>query len=291
MTKTITMAFTEYLQSLQLAPKTIRRYSIDISLFLQWLDSEQISESSFHYNDLMAFIAQLTERNMGKRRISQQLGIIRHYCSYLISKKQRTDNPAAGVFIKGLNRSVPVNLLTTEEMDLLYQQYQIQLHVQQSSKIMLGLLIYQGLSVGELTRLRLHHFLIKDGKLIIKGTRDTNERKMHLQAHQIHPLQQYIKASKDKEGYLFTESRKQHVSPYNIRNRLQYMFYQLKELNPKVMSAKQIRMSVITNWLKKHSLRETQYLSGHKYVSSTARYQTTNLDDLQQALKDHHPEK
>jgi integrase/recombinase XerD len=48
-------------------------------------------------------------------------------------------------------------------------------------------------------------------------------------------------------------------------------------------------MSVITNWLKKHSLRETQYLAGHKYVSSTARYQTTNLDDLQQALKDHHP--
>lgn len=67
------------------------------------------------------------------------------------------------------------------------------------------------------------------------------------------------------------------------------MFHQLRQLNATVISAKQIRMSVITNWLKKYSLRETQYLAGHKYVSSAARYQTTNLDDLQQALKDHHP--
>jgi integrase/recombinase XerD len=174
-------------------------------------------------------------------------------------------------------------------MDLLYQQYKIQLHVSDGNKIMLGLLIYQGITVAEIMRLKAHHFLIKDGRVIIKGTHHTGERKINLEAHQINLLQQYIKASKDKEGYLFIEPRRKQVSPTNISNRLQYMFYQLKELNPKVVSAKQIRMSVITHWLKKHSLRETQYLAGHKYVSSTARYQTTNLDDLQQALKDHHP--
>ena len=283
------MTFAEYLQAQELAPRTIHRYGIDIGQFKDWLDTEQISEAAFHYNDLMAFIQHVTEGGMGKRRISQLLSIIRHYCSYMISEQQRTDNPAAGVFIKGINRSVPVNLLTTEEMNLLYQQYQIQLHVSDGNKIMLGLLVYQGLTVAELIRLKAHHFLIRDGRVIIKGTHHTSERKMNLEAHQIEPLQQYIKASKDKEGYLFIEPRKKQVSPTNIGNRLQYMFYQLRQLNSKVVSAKQIRMSVITNWLKKHSLRETQYLAGHKYVSSTARYQTTNLDDLQQALKDHHP--
>lgn len=283
------MLFTAYLQAQKLAPKTVRRYSVDISLFLAWLNTEQITPHQFHYNDLIAFIQRLTDEGMGKRRISQLLCIIRHYCSYQIHEKQRTDNPAAGVFIKGIHRSVPVNLLATEEMDLLYQQYQIQLHVSDGNKIMLGLLVYQGLTVAELIRLKAHHFLIRDGRVIIKGTHHTNERKMNLEAHQIEPLQQYIKTRKDKEGYLFIEPRKQQVSEKNISNRLQYMFYQLRQLNPKVISAKQIRMSVITNWLKKYSLRETQYLAGHKYVSSTARYQTTNLDDLQQALKDHHP--
>lgn len=283
------MTFTEYLQSQELAQRTIHRYSLDIGLFLEWLEAEQISEAAFHYSDLMAFIQHMTEQGMGKRRISQYLGIIRHYCQYLIREGQRVDNPASGVFIRGLNRAVPVNLLGVEEMELLYQQYQIQLNVHVSSKIMLGLLIYQGLAVAELMRLRPHHFLMKDGKVIIKGTHHTNERTLMLQAHQVPMLQSYLKQNKDKEGYLFMEPKKQQVSEKNIGNRLQYMFYQLRQLNPKVVSAKQIRMSVITNWLKKHSLRETQYLAGHKYVSSTARYQTTNLDDLQQALKDHHP--
>jgi DNA primase len=34
-----------------------------------------------------------------------------------------------------------------------------------------------------------------------------------------------------------------------------------------------------------------QYMAGHKYVSSTQRYQVSNLDDLQNELKEHHPMK
>jgi integrase/recombinase XerD len=285
------MTFSEYLQSQKLANSSMKHYNRSIDRFLQWLEGEQISPGSFHYNDLMAFIQHMQECGASKRMVNGSLTAIRHYCAYLIKQKQRTDNPAAGVFIKGLNRSVPVNLLTTEEMELLYQQYQIQLNVHISNKIMLGLLVYQGLTVAELMRLKAHHFLMKDGRVNIRGTHHTNERTLSLQAHQMHLLQQYLKQNKHKEGCLFTEGRKQAVSKHNIGNRLQYMFYQLRQLNPKVISAKQIRLSVITSWLKKHSLRETQYLAGHKYVSSTARYQTTNLDDLQQALKDHHPEK
>lgn len=283
------MTFTEYLAQQKLAENSITQYEQSIKTFIAWLDVEQITASSFHYNDLMAYIEHCYQEGASKRTVSGQLTVIRHYCSYLIHEEKRIDNPATGVFIKGLSRGVPVNLLSTEELDTLYQQYQIQLHVNVSNKIMLGLLIYQGITVAELMRLKVHHFLVKDGKVIITGTHHTNERTLTLQAHQMHSLQQYLKAGKQKEGYLFIEARKQKVSDHNINNRLQWMFGQLRQLNPKVINAKQIRMSVITNWLKKHSLRETQYLAGHKYVSSTARYQTTNLDDLQQALKDHHP--
>ena len=30
-------------------------------------------------------------------------------------------------------------------------------------------------------------------------------------------------------------------------------------------------------------------MAGHRYVSSTERYQTTNLEDLKEALNKHHP--
>jgi integrase/recombinase XerD len=45
----------------------------------------------------------------------------------------------------------------------------------------------------------------------------------------------------------------------------------------------------ITNWLKHFNLRETQYMAGHKYVSSTERYRMDNLEDMQKELEKYHP--
>jgi integrase/recombinase XerD len=35
--------------------------------------------------------------------------------------------------------------------------------------------------------------------------------------------------------------------------------------------------------------RKVQYKAGHRYVSTTERYQAGNLEDLQEALNIHHP--
>jgi integrase/recombinase XerD len=215
--------------------------------------------------------------------------MVRHYCNYLISEGRRHDNPAAGVFIKGLIRKLPTNLLSTEELEELYKQYSIQLSVDSSKKIMLGLMIYQGVTVGEIMRLQRHHFKLKDGKVFIKGTKRTGERSLDLKAVQMPELQSFLHRKKFSEGCLFIEPVKKEVSERNINNRIKYMFDQLRKLNAKVINAKQIRSSVITEWLRKNHLRQVQYMAGHKYVSSTMRYQANNLDDLQSELERHHP--
>ena len=209
----------------------------------------------------------------------------------MISEGKRNDNPAAGVFIKGLVRKLPSKLLSTEEMEELYKQYTIELHVDSSKKIIFGLMVYQGLGVGEIMRLQSHHIKLKDGKIFIKGTKRTNERLLDLKAVQITEVQSYLKANKFKEGSLFIEPKRKEVSERNINNRIKYMFDKLRKLNSKVINAKQIRSSVINEWLRHNHLRQVQYMSGHKYVSSTERYQVTNLDDLKNALQEHHPMK
>ena len=68
------------------------------------------------------------------------------------------------------------------------------------------------------------------------------------------------------------------------------MILQLPDSIPlEIRNAKQIRSSVITHWLKNHNLRQVQYMAGHKYVSSTERYQMNNLDKLQGQLEKYHP--
>jgi len=75
----------------------------------------------------------------------------------------------------------------------------------------------------------------------------------------------------------------------NIKNSLYHLFIAIKKTNPNIGSGKRIRSSRITNWLKSYNLREVQYFAGHKYVSSTERYQLNNLDNLQNKIEKHHP--
>jgi len=72
-------------------------------------------------------------------------------------------------------------------------------------------------------------------------------------------------------------------------NALSKLMRKLQKLNGKVTSAKQIRASVITHWLKLYNLREVQYRAGHRYVSSTEGYMINDLDDLQEAIAKYHP--
>ncbi len=283
------MTFTEYLQAKKFTNVTVNAYSKYIERFLTWLADEELKAESFIYNDLLEFMRHCQNRGVTKHSVHMVLCIVRHYCNYLIHEGKRNDNPAAGVFIKGLVRKLPTNLLSMEEMEELYKQYSVQLNVDASKKIMFGLMVYQGLNVGEVMRLQSHHIKIKDGKIFIKGTKRTNERLLDLKALQITALQNYLNANKFKEGAIFIEPIKKEVSERNINNRIKYMFDQLKKLNVKVINAKQIRSSVITFWLRQNNLRQVQYMAGHKYVSSTERYQTNNLEDLQNELQQHHP--
>jgi integrase/recombinase XerD len=282
------MTFTEYLQHKRYSEITVGRYTGYIERFLAWLNAEGIDAALFTYNELLSFMGHCQRSGVTKRTAYGILCVIRHYCNYLIHEEKRTDNPAAGVFIRGLVRKLPANLLSMEELEELYKQYSIQLNVDRSKKIMFGLLVYQGLTVGELIRIEPRDIKLKDGKIKIPGTARTNERILDLNASQVIELQQYLN-NKWKEGKLFTEGRRKSISEANINNRLKHMFSQLRQLNPKVINAKQIRSSVITHWLRKHHLRQVQYMAGHKYVSSTQRYQLNNLDDLKNELQQHHP--
>lgn len=283
------MTFAAYLESKKYSVVTIRYYIKDSDHFINWLQREGITADSFTYTELLDFMRSCNAAGITKGRLHGILGVVRHYCNYLIHEGKRNDNPAAGVFIKGLVRKLPTNLLSMEELEELYNQYLIQINIDISKKIMLGLLIYQGITVGELIKLAAHHFKLKDGKVFIKGTKRSNERLLTLHANQMLLIEQYLRQNKFKEGYLFVEKRKTPLSEKNIHNRLMYMFKQLRQLNPRLISAKQIRNSVITYWLRKDNLRQVQYMAGHKYVSSTERYQVNNLDDLKTELQQHHP--
>jgi len=283
------MTFEQYLVSKRYSRVTISRYLAGAEIFTGWLQEEQLTGDQATYNEVVAFMRHLQEKGKSKKTVHGQLNILRHYFNYLISESRRQDNPAAGVYVRGIVRKLPNNLLSMDELEELHRRYELQLNVDPAKKIMLGLLIYQGLQTEEITRLEAAHIHLKDGKIFIKGSPHSNERWLPLQAHQVVEVQQYLAANRFKEGIFLSHPVRADASDRNISNRMRHMIQQLQKLNPKIINANQIRNSVITGWLQRYHLRQVQYMAGHKYVSSTQRYQVLSTDDWQGELEKHHP--
>jgi integrase/recombinase XerD len=64
---------------------------------------------------------------------------------------------------------------------------------------------------------------------------------------------------------------------------------QIRKQNGKIKTLQDLRVSVICNWLKKHHIRQVQYMAGHRWVGSTYRYQSQQLESLAEQLEKVHP--
>ncbi|WP_367868225.1 tyrosine-type recombinase/integrase [Pedobacter sp. WC2423] len=239
-------------------------------------------------------------------RINRMLLSVRYYFAYLQQENKIGYNPAAGISLKGSIRTVPHDLLEKQELEALYESYTVKDDRSQRNKVILSLLVYQGLTSQELHQLKAEHTRLKEGKVYVPANEHTNSR-LKLEAFQIMELYEYIHVTRSKilvNRIAERSGRKPKLMKAaeqtsqlfismdgceNIKNSLYHLNQALRRLNPKYKNAVQLRKSVITEWLKEKDLRTVQYMAGHKYVSSTERYQTSNLEDLKEALNKHHP--
>lgn len=274
--------------------------------FTQWLEKENIDIAATGYNDVMAFIQSCNQRGNERQTIQQYVVAIRHYYSHLIYEGEISDNPASNIEIKGIKRRKLHDTLNIEELEQLYKSYPAELETKKNSppqqlnqlarkrtKVMLGLLIYQGIRVDELAELETTDLKLREGKIIIKGKRRTNERTMKLEGFQIIDLMDYINETRKALLQINQRETKQLFFGKDkgiyFSNVMHSLMKSLKQHNNKIKSIKQIRASVITNWLQQYNLRQVQYMAGHRYVSSTEAYYANDIAELQAEIFKHHP--
>jgi len=283
------MSFEDYLRELGLKPDTIYQHRKYVSYFLAWLAIENVILVQVSYNDILDYADHQKKENNSVNLVNRMLLAIRYYFTWLQKEDQINHNPAAGISLKGSVRTVPNDLLEKAELEHLYEGYEIKDERTHRNKVMLGLLVYQALTREELETLRPEHLKLRDGKIHVPAVNKNNGRVLALQPHQILDLQEYMLVIRGK-----LQSRSERLFTgrndiENLKNSLLHLNHALRKINPKVKNAVQIRQSVITEWLKEKDLRTVQYMAGHRYVSSTERYQTSNLEDLKEALNKHHP--
>ena len=286
-------SFKNWLMKLYSSKDTLNVKVNYASYFLNYLEKENINIKQIAYTDLLDFVNYCKEANLSITHINNIIRALRNYFNYLCSIGKLDGNPADGLKLRGKIQIVVSDTLSREELEKIYHEYEVNSDHTLKNKIILGLLIYQALTLDDLNNLLTEHVKLRKGKIYIPSGKQRKSRILRLESHQIIDLQEYILQAREKllskypgeTDKLFLTSR----SKFDMRNTLRVLFKQLNKINPLIKNATQIRMSVITNWIKHYNLREAQYMAGHKVINSTERYQTANLEELSKALEKFHP--
>jgi len=279
------MTFEDYLKTRQLSADTILRYKKLLNPFFDWMRDRGQTEEEITYSDLLDYVKACRKQGHGIGFINQRLTVIRHYYNYLKYIEKVKASPAAGLFVKGRRKTVPNDLLDEEQLESLYLHFIPEKEAEIQQKAMLGLMIWQGLLSNDLDVLEAHHLKLREGKIEVPGTRRTERRILPLEARQVIDLYEYLIKTGHGNAKLFTGTGEES-DLQNVQNEL---IRKLRKKHAFLINGKQIRQSRISLWIKEYGIRQVQYLTGHKYVSSTERYKSTNLEDLQKELEKHHP--
>lgn len=197
-----------------------------------------------------------------------------HPCkNFLISEKKPS----------GLNFT---SLLSMEEMELLFTLKQNRYkNLINRDKVIIGLLIYQGITRSELANIRVQD--IQDGAVFIRGNKNRLSRTLEFKANQMEPLIKYLetdrpKLLKAKTDHLILTLRGVPITTDAIHafiNRFADAFEH-------EMSPANIRKSVISYWINERGfkLEDVQIMAGHKYPSSTQMYVRVDVEKQREVL-------
>ena len=308
--------FTSYLQSKNLAPSSITHYVRELALFLAWIDKE---ETQITKPEVLKYLEYLkNKRNLENISRSRVLNALNHYFTFLLKEQQINANPCAFLKIRGTQQKSLYRTFTTEELTQLYDRFYL-LYVRdyddshipknqrkqsglskQRNAVILNILINQGTTTKEIDTLQLADLDLMNATLKIHGGRKSNARTIPLQATQIGVLMHYLqnirpqlaeyhKGENEKLFLTLPDYSKQKTESTSVMHVFKPLTKQLKEIDKNFLNFKQLRASVITNWLKVHGLRKTQNLAGHRYISSTEKYKANDLEELINDIDKLHP--
>ncbi len=291
--------FTSYLYDKKYSEYTIKVYLLKSDRFIAWARSQHSSPKKITYKKLLQYIKYLRSKKYKPKSINGELNAIKQYFNYLINENYRGDNPTEGLRVKGERKKVLYNLLSNDALEDLYYSYPTQHKnrlVQaslQRDKILLGFMVYQGITSQELYRLQTDHIVLMRGKITIPDTTKSNSRELELKAWQMMELQNYINSTRDEIIHYsrITQDEQQffYGSKSQINGIITRIIKKLKKYNAELRNHNHIRSSVIVGWIKQYDdLRKVQYLAGHKHITSTEKYLTDDLENLHEIVNTFH---
>ncbi len=285
--------FEQYLQEKPLRKRTILAVLLYTKRFLQWLEEEGLTLQECKYNDLLSFIKKLRDQGLNPNNLNKHLRGAKYYLEYKKAQGEITYNPAANLTVKGEYTTLPKGIVSKEQIQQVYNEYEANTPVQKRNKVILGFYVYQGLTREEIENLEPTDINLNRGTILIRRNVRLRQRILPLNASQVLQIQEYLTQIRKQLLKLKGQSSDKLFitigDSQQMKDALKELLNELQRKYPFLISFTQIRTTVIYFWVKEKNIRETQYLAGHASIHSTQRYKQVSLDDLQLQLDLFHP--
>lgn len=250
------------------------------------------------FTDVTAYIRQLRLRYTNPQTLNRIVSAIKVYYDYLCYSGERQDHPAKSIRLHDQrSRDVQLQeLFTAQELEGLLGKTERYKALYNRNKVLMGLLVYQGLRVQEIAQIHVTDVDLDNGNIYIKSTPNTNSRTLTLKAPQIMVLHTYLKEDRPqllqgKESATLLIGKGSQPMPAEDISK--YVIRSFRNYYPgRVVTTQTIRQSVIANLLTQgHDISVVQQFAGHKYPSSTERYKQSEVEVLRAAIDQYHPMK
>jgi site-specific recombinase XerD len=290
------MKIEEYLQK-KYSKSTLASNLYNIKRFTDYYQNKAETAT---YTDILNYIAHLRKNyDLHPKTLRHCLYAVKIYFNYLLEIGKRKDHPCSELFLKDkINKQIQVdNLYSSETLENFLKTFKIKRkeRLKRRNEVIITLLIYQALTVSEISDLEVENIDLENGEIQIKKGHHQQKRTLPLQAKQILLFYNYLEKER-KELLLFNKENPviscfilgqygEKINPHGISK----MINEHRKISEKLQPMR-IRQSVIANLLKKENdTRIVQVFSGHRRASTTVQYKQTELEALQNAVNQYHP--
>ena len=284
------MKLEDYL-SQSLMQSSVESYVYDINKYKK----NNKNADKYDYQKVMQHIEILRNKH-SVSNVKRVIASIKKYYDYLIETGKRKDNPARAIRIRdGKENPIQLqDLFTEKELQiLLVPRIERYPFLTKRNKIIMSLLVNQGLRLGEIEHLKLTDIDLEKATIQINKTGITNARNLPLKAEQILLLYEFISKDRNKLKTWRNDQNALLLGKLGtpIRNEdVDYLISTYQKQSKKKLTTTTIRQSVIANLLiKNNDLRIVQHFAGHKSLDTTEKYRQTGLNALKTAIDKLHP--
>ena len=157
----------------------------------------------------MAYVQSCQARGISQKTIDHYVSDVRRFHAFLISEGMLKQSPAGFIKTRGIKRRVYHTILSPAELQQLYRQYPVDIAGEpgknmppqernilsrKRNKIIVNLLVNQGLRVEEIKALTVQDLQLREGQMTVHSQRRTAERVLELESYQVYELMDYLQA-------------------------------------------------------------------------------------------------